>query len=331
MKTKIIAEVAQGYEGKPDYCDLYVRAAAKAGATAVKFQITYADDVAEPGYQYYDWFKQLEMDVAVWRAIRDRAREQGVLLFTDVSGERALAVAEAIRPDGIKIHSMDFFNRPLLRRAFELSERVFVSLGGIEGPEIDALVAEIGGWGVCDRIVLLFGFQAEPTPVEKSNLGRLPLLKRRFPDVPIGYMDHVPGESDDQVHVSLMAMALGAEWIEKHLTLSRYMEVEDYVSALEPDEFARYVAKLRQGEVALGGAEMALTEEERTYRDKAVKKLMAARDVAAGHRLGAADLAYKRTPRIPAFLGFHDPAGVLGRTLRRAVKAGDPILAEDVE
>ena len=79
MTTRIIAEVAQGYEGKADYSELYVAAAAKAGATAVKFQIVYADDLAEPGYQYYDLYKRLEMEPAVWRTVKELCRESGGL------------------------------------------------------------------------------------------------------------------------------------------------------------------------------------------------------------------------------------------------------------
>ena len=111
IPPKIIAEVAQGYEGKPDYCDFYIRAAARARADAVKFQIVYADDVSEPGYQYYDWYKQLEMPNAAWRAARTLAAELKILFFVDVSGERALDMARTLEPDGIKFHSSNFFNR----------------------------------------------------------------------------------------------------------------------------------------------------------------------------------------------------------------------------
>ena len=122
MRTKIIAEAAQGYEGKVEYCDLYVKAAAKAGATAVKFQIVYADDTAEPGYQHYEFFKTLEMGVPIWQRIRALAADLDILFFADVSGERAMEVARAITPDGIKIHSSNFFNRPLIKQAFETAD-----------------------------------------------------------------------------------------------------------------------------------------------------------------------------------------------------------------
>ncbi|MGF1609138.1 MAG: N-acetylneuraminate synthase family protein [Kiloniellales bacterium] len=327
---RIIAEVAQGYEGRADYCRLYVKAAAKAGADAVKFQIVYADDVAEPGYRYYDWYRQLEMDVAVWREVRSLSRELGLALFTDVSGDRALSVAEQIVPDGIKIHSSNFFNRTLIRRAFDAADRVFVSIGGIELAEAEAFVAEARQWGVLDRLAFLYGFQSEPTPVETSMLSRLPLLKDHL-GVEVGYLDHVDGLSPDRVMISAMAMALGADWIEKHLTLSRYLEIEDFVSALEPEEFADYVATLRRLFAALGPAELTLTAAERGYREKAVKKILAARDLPAGCELAGDDMTLRRTDRVKPGQGLYDPASLRGRRLKRAVAGGDPILTSDVE
>lgn len=330
MKTRIIAEVAQGYEGRPDYCDLYVRAAAKAGAAAVKFQIVYADDTAEPGYEHYAFFKQLEMDVEIWQRVKARAEEMGILLFTDISGDRAMKIAETIRPDGIKIHSSNFFNRSLIRRAFEVSDRVFVSLGGVEEDEVRHLVDEIESWGFRDRLGLLFGFQSEPTPIEKSKLAGLPILRDLFPGIEIGYMDHAPGESDDQIHISLMAMTLGVDWIEKHLTLSRYLEIEDCVSALEPKEFADYVATLTRLSAAFGTAEPSLSEAERAYRDKSVKKLVAAQSIEAGRSITLKDIGFKRSPRIPSFQGFHDPRAILGRRLVKPLEAGAAILEENL-
>jgi sialic acid synthase SpsE len=330
MTTRIIAEVAQGYEGRADYCDFYVRAAAKAGADAVKFQIVYADDVAEPGYQYYEWYKKLEMDLAVWQAAKTRAIEKNILFFTDVSGERALRVAEAIKPDGIKIHASNFFNRTVIRKAFEIAGQVFVSLGGVKAEEIEGLIDDVRNWKALDRLTLLYGFQAEPTPIQTSNLARLPILRQRFPEVGLGYLDHVDGNDPDRAHVSIMAMALGVDWIEKHLTISRFLEVEDFVSALEPVEFADYVATIRRLQGAFGPADMTLNDAEKRYRDKSVKKLIAARDLDTGRPIAAADLEFKRTPRIPEYAGFHDPSSVLGRKPARRIAAGDPILAGDL-
>jgi N,N'-diacetyllegionaminate synthase len=328
MRTRIIAEAAQGYEGRRDYCELYVRAAAKAGADAIKFQCVYADDVAEPNYEYYDFFKTLQMNIATWQWIRDLASELDVQLFTDISGERALETVKQVGPDAIKIHSTSFFNRPLIKQAFDTANQVFISIGGIREAELDRFMTEIDSWNVMDRTILLYGFQAEPTPIEKSNLSRLPLLKQRFPRVQVGYLDHAAGESEDQIHLSLCAMSLGVDWIEKHITLSRYLEIEDFASALQPDEFETYIATIRRLETAFGPATTELSAEEEDYRDRAVKKLLAQRDLPAGHTLEFSDLDFKRTSRICKFQGFHDPHAVIGRTLKAAVSAGEPLLDE---
>ena len=328
MHTKIIAEIAQGYEGKADYCSLYVRAAAKAGADAVKFQVVYADDLSEPGHEYYILYHSLELTPGAWKAVRDQATELGIGFVTDIFGQQSLAVAREIRPDGIKLHASDFFNRTLLAEAFAIAKQVFVSIGGISGEEVDKLVAEVTEAGHRDRLVMLTGFQAEPTPIDRSNLMRLATLQQRYTGVQIGYLDHAPGDSDDQAHLSVMAMSLGADWIEKHLTLSRYLELEDYVSALEPDEFARYMATLRRLDTAFGTGDIALSDEEKRYRDKSVKKLLTARRLEAGHHLELADLVFARTGRLGAFEGFHDPAAVVGKALCSALDAREPLLAK---
>lgn len=326
--TKIIAEIAQGYEGKPDYCAAYVKAAAKSKVDAVKFQIVYADDVAEPGYQYYDFYRTLEMDVAVWQKTRAAAKDAGVAFFCDVSGYRALDVAQQIAPDGIKIHSSNFFNRALIGKAKALAPTIFISIGGAKIEEIDVLVDLFRRSGDVGKLVLLYGFQSEPTPTERSGLGRLPMLIDRYRDVKIGYLDHTEGGKEDTVTVSAMAMALGASWIEKHLTLDRHLEVEDYVSGLEPAEFSAYVSSIRRLASALGGADFALSDLELGYRDKSVKKLVSARALPAGHKIELSDIVFKRTPRIPAFKGFHDPSLIVDRRLRNPLAAGDPILEE---
>lgn len=327
----IIAEIAQGYEGKPEYCELYVEAAAKAGATAVKFQIVYADDTALPGYQHYDFFKTLEMDVAVWKRVSELARKSGLLLFCDVSGYAALDVAREAGVDGIKIHSSNFFNRDLMRHAAQSCKTLLVSLGGIEEEEVAHLAKSIEEWHSEINVVLLSGFQAEPTPIANAAIARIPLLHQRFPQFQIGFMDHVDGESSDTVGVSAMAMAMGASVIEKHLTLNRFLEIEDFVSALEPREFYEYVAALRRLASAMEIDSLELTDEERAYRDRSVKKVIAKTALSSGHVITATDVDLKRSAQIRAGDGYHNPAFVIGRRLRSAVAAGEGILASTLE
>ena len=77
-KIKIIAEIAQGFEGNSTYSNLFVKAAASAGADAVKFQLFYADELATPDYMYYELFKSLEMSDEVWKNISHLALENNI-------------------------------------------------------------------------------------------------------------------------------------------------------------------------------------------------------------------------------------------------------------
>lgn len=331
MSTRIIAEVAQGYEGNPDYCIRYIEAAEKSGADAVKFQIVYADDVADPSYEYYNWFKQLEMDLSVWEEVREKARTHNIPFFTDVSGERAMAIAEKIQPDAIKLHASNFFNRTLIEQAFVNADRVFISTGGIEAGEISDLIKEITTWNTNTKLVLLCGFQAEPTPTENAMLRRITALKDSYPDVEVGFLDHTEGVSPDRIHVSAMALALRADWIEKHMTLERKLKLEDFVSALEPQEFAEYTTTLARLGKALGLNSLSLTEPERVYRDKAVKKVLAAHALSVGHVIKSDDVLLKRTSRASVFEGYHNPDKVIGSTIKTSLESGDVILKEHLE
>jgi N,N'-diacetyllegionaminate synthase len=329
--VKIIAEIAQGYEGKPDYCDYYVRAAAKAGADAVKFQIVYADDVAEPGYEYYEWFKQLEMDVSVWQNTAKTAHDLGIKMYCDVSGERALNIAKQVPLDGIKIHSSNFFNHALIKEVCDMVPQVFVSIGGAYEEEVEALVTKIEEWGHRDKLTLLYGFQSEPTPIEKSNIARLSYLKNKFSDLEVGYLDHVTGDYHEPSCISAMAVALGADWIEKHLTISRHMEVEDYVSALEPEEFKRYIETMKTLRQAVGESSFNLNEDEKLYRGKAIKKLLTLKPLKAGDVIKADDFILKRTAKLKPEEGIHDPQKILGKTLAQDLNAEEPILEVHVQ
>ena len=75
MKNKllIIAEIAQGFEGNFEQSKLLIKAAAKAGADAVKFQLVYANELATADYKYYSLFKELEMSISQWQSLKDYA------------------------------------------------------------------------------------------------------------------------------------------------------------------------------------------------------------------------------------------------------------------
>ena len=125
---RIIAEAAQGFEGDPLLARLLVRAAARAGADAVKFQLVYADEIATPDYKYYDLFKKLEMPAGCWRQVAGEAKKEGVGLYFDVFGKKSLRMALALGAEGLKIHATDFYHDELIRAALNTGKSILMGL-----------------------------------------------------------------------------------------------------------------------------------------------------------------------------------------------------------
>ena len=328
-KTEIIAEVAQGYEGNQKLTDLLTIGAMASGADAIKYQLVYADELATPDYQYYDLFKSLEMKTGVWKEISRRIHDNGQKLYFDVFGLRSLSIAREVNADGVKLSTTEFYNRELIKKALNNFEKIFISVGGISVEDIDLLVDESLKDHV-EKICLLYGFQAEPTPLEKNNLLKLRAIKDRYPGFELGFMDHSDGGSQDAYNLSLLALGMGISVIEKHITLDRSLKIEDYVSGLAPDQFRKFVELIRKYESALGIADFKLSELEIEYRNKASKTVVAVKDIKKGHIIQIRDIALKRTGTDAGREPIRILEEALGRVLKVDVKKEHPVLKDHV-
>lgn len=328
-RVQIVAEAAQGFEGRPVQALLLVRAAAAAGADYIKFQLVYADELAVPGYQYFDLFRALEMPDQAWRDVAAESQRLNIKLAFDVYGPRSLALAMSLDASALKLHSTDFFNVALVDAVIATGRDVWFSIGGIEFEEVREFLS-IHPVKHADQLTLLYGFQAEPTATGDNHLRRLVTLRQTFPTVGLGFMDHAEATSDEAGWLGLVALPFGARVIEKHLTIGRALGLEDAVSALDAADFARYVVRLRAAEQALGDAAMAQTDVERRYRRRALKAVLAARAIPAGTCLEAADLQLNRAALPQDATPIHRMDQAIGAVTGRALVAGEPIQQRDL-
>lgn len=296
MTLEIIAEAAQGYEGDPSIARLLVRGAIQAKADAIKMQLVYADELATPDYQHYGLFKKLEMTDAVWQTLIGTAHKAGLKFYFDVFGLHSLEVAITLKADAVKVHSTDFFNTRLLQTAFQKAPFVFISLGGISAQELKTFIHQ-HQLTPKSAVCFLYGFQGDPTPIASNQMLRLKSLSREFPGFRFGFMDHAESTTEEAQTLSLLALPLGVQVIEKHITLDRSLELEDFISALPPDEFAQFVKRVKSLEQALGKETLDLAPEEQQYRSKVIKVVVATRPLRKGDRLTVANIALKRTSK----------------------------------
>lgn len=297
---EIIAELAQGFEGRPEQARLLVRAAAAAGADAAKFQLVYADELATPDYKYYDLFRSLEMADAVWEELAAYAQELGIALHLDVFGTRSLALAERIGARALKVHGTDIANLNLLNQIAQTAvPKILLGAGGAFLPEIEQAIHALAG----KEIVILLGFQSYPTPNDANQIARVRMLSNlfstRIPNVTVGFADHASPENSLRVALAATAFGAGARVFEKHLTLGEVMKMEDHEAALNPDRFAEFVTVLRDCARAYGGcseaADFGMSEAERAYRKMIRRHVVTQRALTAGTRIESADLVLKRS------------------------------------
>jgi sialic acid synthase SpsE len=327
-RVRVVAEAAQGFEGNERLASLLVRAAKAGDADVVKFQLVFADELATRDYPYYGLFRSLEMPEEAWARVAGVAASAGLELAFDIFGERSLDLALQLGASGVKLHASDFFNGPLIAAAFARAPHIYLSIGGMEYDDVarvlDANPVDDG------RLTLMFGFQGEPTGIDDNHIARLAAIRGRFPRVRLGFMDHADGTSDEATWLGVMAVAYGVQVVEKHVTAERSLQLEDWVSALDPPELALYVSRIRAAERALGNPALELSAPERAYGQRALKMVVARQAIAEGSTVGPDDVVALRAPVESGRTVLRVTTAAIGRRALRPVAEGRPIYTEDL-
>jgi N,N'-diacetyllegionaminate synthase len=332
MKLQIIAELAQGFEGCPKQARLLLQAAAGAGATAAKFQLIIADELATPDYKYYKLFKSLEMPDQAWKDLSNYANELGISLHLDIFGSRSLNLAEQINIEAVKLHGTDIANIGLLKEVSKSPiKKIILGAGGAYVSELEGAIDILAN----KDIVILLGFQGYTTPIDANQISRLYDLKKHFSkacsNIIFGFADHTSPESTLRFALASMAIGAGATVIEKHLTLGRIMKLEDYESALNPDEFFEFSKTLKDCALALGSSTLAedfgMSESEKRYRKMIRRHVVAAVRLNPGDQLEPSQLILKRTS---AENPVTELLSIYNKIVKTPIEINSPVLLKDI-
>ncbi|MEA3210623.1 MAG: N,N-diacetyllegionaminate synthase [Chthoniobacter sp.] len=322
----VIAEAGVNHNGSLDLARRLIDAAADAGADAVKFQTFQAEqlvtaDAPKAIYQQqttdadesqFTMLKRLELDAPAHHELMAHTAARGLIFLSTPFDEPSADLLEALDLPAFKIPSGEITNFPLLEHVARKRRPIILSTGMSTLAEVEAAVAAIRGAGD-GGLALLHCVSCYPTAPIDANLRAMQTMTAAFP-VPVGFSDHTLG-----TEVALAAVALGAQIIEKHLTLDRSLPGPDHAASLEPAEFKALLRGIRNVETALGHGRKEPALSEANTAAVARKSLIAARDLPAGEVLDATAIAIKRpgTGLAPARRGE-----LVGRKTRIAVPAG---------
>lgn len=285
----IIAEMSANHGQSFDQAVAIVRAAATAGANAVKLQTYTADtltidcdgdcfqigqgtiwegrklhDLYAEAFTPWDWQPRLKAE----------AERLGMDCFSTPFDATAVDFLESMDVKCHKIASFELVDLPLIRKVAATGKPIIMSTGMATLAEIEEAVDTARAAG-CSQLALLKCNSGYPAPPEDMNLRTIPHLAQAF-SVVAGLSDHTL-----EVAVPVAAVALGACVIEKHFTLDRAEPGPDSAFSLEPAEFRAMVDAVRVTEKALGTVRYSATPKEsqsRMFR----KSLFVVKDVAAG-------------------------------------------------
>jgi N-acetylneuraminate synthase/sialic acid synthase len=185
-----------------------------------------------------------------------------------------------------KIASGDLNNTPLLSYVARFQKPMFVSTGG--GTMDDVQRAYDTVMPINPRLCLMQCTASYPARFEELNIAVIREFRDRFQDIVIGFSSH-----DNGIAMPIAAYVLGARAVEKHFTFDRAAKGTDHPHSLERSGLRRLVRDLKNVRVALGDGNKVTYPSEVKPLYKMGKKLVAARDLIAGHRLTREDIAIK--------------------------------------
>ncbi|MFH1067219.1 MAG: N-acetylneuraminate synthase family protein [bacterium] len=285
-----------------------VDVAARAGADAVKFQILDPDrmvadkkqlfsytilvnkktgETKEVSESLYQILKRRTLTLKEWKEVKKSADQAGLLFFATVSSQQDIDFVYEIGAHSIKICSGDVDHHPLIRYAAKTGLCLQLDTGGSTIGEVEAAVDVARSEGN-NRIIIHQCPSGYPARLESINLRIIPTLKQMF-QMPIAYSDHTPGHDMD-----VAAVALGANLVEKTITLDRATPSVEHIFSLEPDEAVEFVKTIRQVETAMGTTRRLMTTEERAKRKMTRRSCFYKKDMKQGEPLAENALEFSR-------------------------------------
>lgn len=326
-RTFLVAEIGINHNGDMNLAEEMIRAAARAGADAVKFQnyitedfltddtltYTYRSEGREVTESQFAMFKRCELRTADLFRLKACCDAEGVAFFSTPTSEAGIDALVEIGAAYLKNGSDYLGHLPLIRHMARSGLPTILSTGMATEQEVTEAVEAFRGAGGRD-LWLLACTSAYPTPPDCVNLRRITELGRLY-GCPAGFSDHTAGWE-----AAVASVCLGACMIEKHFTTDRNLPGPDQWFSSDATEFAELARRVRGVETMLGSGKLDPSVAESRSREEFRLSCTAARDLPAGHVLGAADIVFRRpaTGLPPAQVDT-----LLGRPLRAEIRKGE--------
>lgn len=326
-KVYIIAEAGVNHNGSVELAQQLIEVAAKSGVDAIKFQTAlpngvisknapkaaYQLETTDKNESQLEMVKKLMLDEKSYQLILNACKDNHIeFLSTPFDLWAVHFLSDKCNVSKLKISSGEVTNAPLLIEAAHTQKPIILSTGMCTLGDIERALGILAFGYLNDRapqniqecfntyntadgqqilkekVSLLHCTTEYPAPDAEVNLRCIQTLKQAF-DLPVGYSDHTRG-----IGVSIAAVALGAQIVEKHFTLDKNLPGPDHKASLEPAELNQWVEEIRRVEKALGNGVKYPTTSEEINLPIVRRSLVANRKIQKGELFTSENLTAKR-------------------------------------
>ncbi len=313
--TYVIAEGGLNHNGDINIAKKLIDSAKECGANAIKFQTYKTENFVRETNQYFDVFKNAELNFEQFKELKNYSKSIGLTFFSTPFDIESAEFLNQLEIPCFKIASSDLTNLPLITKIAKMQKPMIISSGLSTMNEINDAV------NCClfegnNQIALLHCVANYPTQPNEVNMNVINTLKKTF-DFPVGYSDN--GESS---LVDIVAVSMGANIIEKHFTLDKKMSGPDHGFSIEPNDLKSLISQIHEIDQMKGDGIKIPQFSEIKNRLTIRKSITAKRDLQQGEKIQEDDISIKRPADgiEPKYLTM-----ILGKTINTNIKKDSPI------
>ena len=301
-KTFIIAEIGVNHNGSLSIAKKMVNAAKKAGADAVKFQIFLTDDLVlkstkKVNYQklndknktMHRMLKKVQFSFNEFKILKKYCDKKKIVFISSAFDKKSILFLKSLNPKYFKIPSGEINNLPNLKIISKFNKKTLISTGMSTMNEVKDIIKIVKNYGLKKKnLIVMHCNSSYPTSINDANLNIIKTMKNKF-NVKIGYSDHTRG-----ILAPIIAVSIGAEFIEKHFTLKQSLKGPDHFFSLTPNDFKIMVKNIRETEKLLGNTKKNINKSEFQNRNLSRKSIVAKKNISKGEKFSSINLTTKR-------------------------------------
>ena len=324
----IIAEAGINHNGILKNALKMIDVAKKSGADAIKFQTFKAEEFVgdkRKTYTYFskgkkitesmlNMFKRYELKDKDWLIIKKRCEKKKIIFFSTPQNYSDLKLLLKVGVPAIKVGSDDFTNLPLINEFKKTKLPIILSTGMADYKEIKK---KINLFNKNYPLIIMLCVSKYPASPTDLNLRRFETLKKKFPNIMLGFSDHTIGSE-----AACLAVGFGARVFEKHFTLSNKMSGPDHFFSEDPKSLAKWIISIKDAYKMLGSKILIPSKDELKMRIVARRSVVAAYDLKKNEKVNINMINFKRPGNGIKPKDLHK---ILGKKLNKDIKKNQQI------